>query len=69
MWMCGHWHVRVAYSLYIGMACMYFPSYHRTWLQHYDSNAPFLGHLIDAGAMGRQIEDDIAICMYVVGHS
>ena len=35
---------------------------------HYDSNAPLLGHLIDAGAMGRQIEDDIAICMYIHLH-
>ena len=32
----------------VAMACMYFPSH------HYDSNAPLLGHLIDAGATGRQ---------------
>ena len=51
------------------MACMYFPSHHRTWLQHYDSNAPLLGHLIDAGVMGRQAKiDDIAICMYIHVH-
>ena len=26
----------------IGMACRYFSSHLRTWLQHYDSNAPLL---------------------------
>ena len=41
---------RVAYSLYRSVGT----SHHTTWLQHYDSNAPLLGHLIDAGAMGRQ---------------
>ena len=32
-------------------------AYGALWLQHYDSNTPLLGHLIDAGAMGRQIEE------------
>ena len=46
---------------------MYFPSHHRRW-QHYDSNALLLGHLIEAGAMGRQtIEDDLA-SMYIHVH-
>ena len=62
MWMCGQMRPlvlclaisRVAYRLYIGMACMYIlPLTPRTWLQHYDGNVPLLGHLIDAGAMGR----------------
>ena len=34
-----------------------------------DSNAPLLGHLIDAGEDRQQIEDDRAISMYMVGHS
>ena len=60
MWMCGQMRLlvtclaisRVPISLYIGMGPS--PQHHRTWLEHYDSNAPLLGHLIDAGAMGRQ---------------
>ena len=58
MWMCGQMRL-LAMCLVLsrvptGMACRYFPSHHRTWLEHYDSNTPLLGHLIDAGAMGRQ---------------
>ena len=54
-------------SCYIMLACMYFPSHHRTWLQHYDSNAPLLGHLV-RWEDRQQIEDDIAICMYIHVH-
>ena len=25
------------YCIYVSMACRYFPTHHRTWLQHYDS--------------------------------
>ena len=59
MWMCGQMHPlaprlaisRVAYSLYIHRHGLYVLP---LMPQHYDSNAPLLGHLVDAGAMGRQ---------------